>query len=83
MSLMNGGSLNSEELNGSKSLKYYFGDKQMNIISLVFPVNLKGWKVHFITEVVEGDFPWLFGKRTLKKMEAILDIGRGVMKVSD
>ena len=33
--------------------------------------------------MVEGDILWLLGERTLKKMEAILDIGKGVMKVSD
>ena len=63
---------------------YCFGDKQVNIIkSLLIPVNLNVKKLHLITKVVEGDIPWLLGKRTLKKMGALLDIGRGVMKVSD
>ena len=56
--------------------KYYFGDKQMHIIkSLVISVNLRGRKVWLHIEVVEGDIPWLLGKRALEKMRAILDIG--------
>ena len=43
-------------------------------------VNLQGRKVLLITEVVEGDISGLLGK-TLKKMRAILDIGRGLMRI--
>ena len=65
-----------------KKGKYCLRDKQVNIIkSLVIPVNLNEGKVPLITEVVEGNIPWL-GKRT-KKVGTILNIGRGVRKVSD
>ena len=50
---------------------------------MVIPVNLGGRKVGLTTEVVEGDIPWLLGKKTLKQMKAILDLGRGLLKIVD
>ena len=53
------------------------------IKSVVIPVNLGGRKVGLTTEVVEGDIPWLLGKKTLKQMKAILDLGRGLIRIGD
>ena len=56
-----GGSPNSEVV--PKKGKYCFRDKEVHILkSLVIPVNLHRRKVQLLTEVVEGDIPWLLGK---------------------
>ena len=58
--------------------------KRVKVIkSVVIPVNLGGRKVGLTTEVMEGDIPWLLGKKTLKQMKATLDLGRGLLRIVD
>ena len=67
-----------------KGESYCFREKKVRVIkSLEIPIDIGGRKVQLITEVLEGDIPWLLGKRTLKKMRALLDIGKGSMRITD
>lgn len=48
---------------------------------LEIPVVLKGRKFYLCTEILEGDIPWLMGKRTMSKMGMTIDLKRDYVSI--
>ena len=45
------------------------------------PVTLKGRKFYLKTEILEGDIPWLIGKKTMSSMEMKLNLAKNTASI--
>ena len=47
------------------------------------PVTIKGEKIHVRTEILEGDLPFLIGKKTMGNLGMVIDVEREYVKIKE
>ena len=61
---------------------FNFGEsafKSKGVIEI--PVTLKGRKFYLKTEILQGDVPWLIGKKTMNRMGMVIDMKKDNVKI--
>ena len=61
---------------------FNFGEsafKSKGVIEI--PVSLKGRKFYLKTEILQGDVPWLIGKKTMNRMGMVIDMKKDNVKI--
>src|SRR5215469_2227096 len=56
---------------------YNFGNSCFKVKkTLKIPCSIEGYRFNLLTDVIEGDIPWLMGKETMAKMDMKIDVKR-------
>ena len=61
---------------------FNFGEsafKSKGVIEI--PATLKGQKFYLKTEILQGDVPWLIGKKTMNRMGMVIDLKKDSVKI--
>ena len=61
---------------------FHFGESSYKSRGVVeIPVSIKGRKFYLKTEIVEGDLPWLIGKKTMKRLRMDICLERDTVTI--
>ena len=61
---------------------FHFGESSFRSKGVIeIPVILKGKKIYLKTEILQGDVPWLIGKKTMGRMGMLIDLKNDNVKI--
>ena len=61
---------------------FNFGESSFKSKGVIeIPVTLKGQKFYLATEILQGDVPWLIGKKTMSRMGMVIDLKKENVKI--
>ena len=70
------------ETKRDSSKVFNFGETSFKSKGLMeIPVIIKGQKFYLKTEILQGDIPWLMGKKTMSRMGMVMDLRKDKVKI--